>query len=146
MSWKCALVGLPYGGAKGGIDVDPASLSRRELEVLSRRYMQEMIPFVEPHTYVMAPDKGTNEQIMAWFMDTYSMYQGRRVTEIVTGKPSAPAEPWGIGKPQAEVLLIWPVVLQMSATSVSMAQLRLYRDSETSARSLHSSCIIWELK
>ncbi|MGY3488199.1 glutamate dehydrogenase/leucine dehydrogenase [Bradyrhizobium sp. USDA 4011] len=87
MSWKCALVGLPYGGAKGGIDVDPASLSRRELEVLSRRNMQEMIPFVGPHTDVMAPDMGTNEQIMAWFMDTYSMYQGRRVTEIVTGKP-----------------------------------------------------------
>ncbi|MCP1854332.1 MULTISPECIES: Glu/Leu/Phe/Val family dehydrogenase [unclassified Bradyrhizobium] len=87
MSWKCALVGLPYGGAKGGINVDPASLSRRELEALSRRYMQEMIPFVGPHTDVMAPDMGTNEQIMAWFMDTYSMYQGRTVTEIVTGKP-----------------------------------------------------------
>jgi glutamate dehydrogenase (NAD(P)+) len=87
MSWKCALVGLPYGGAKGGIGVDPAGLSRRELEALSRRYMQEMIPFVGPHTDVMAPDMGTNEQVMAWFMDTYSMYQGRTVTEIVTGKP-----------------------------------------------------------
>ena len=89
MSWKCALAGLPYGGAKGGITVDPASLSRRELEGLSRRYMQEMIPFVGPHTDVMAPDMGTNEQVMAWFMDTYSMYQGRTVTEIVTGKPVA---------------------------------------------------------
>jgi glutamate dehydrogenase (NAD(P)+) len=87
MSWKCALVGLPYGGAKGGIGVDPAALSPRELEALSRRYMQEMIPFVGPHTDVMAPDMGTNEQVMAWFMDTYSMYQGRTVTEIVTGKP-----------------------------------------------------------
>ncbi|MCK1626272.1 Glu/Leu/Phe/Val dehydrogenase [Bradyrhizobium sp. 160] len=87
MSWKCALVGLPYGGAKGGITVDPSTLSRRELEALSRRYMQEMIPFVGPHTDVMAPDMGTNEQIMAWFMDTYSMYQGQTVTEIVTGKP-----------------------------------------------------------
>jgi glutamate dehydrogenase (NAD(P)+) len=87
MSWKCALVGLPYGGAKGGIGVDPSSLSKRELEALSRRYMQEMIPFVGPHTDVMAPDMGTNEQVMAWFMDTYSMYQGRTVTEIVTGKP-----------------------------------------------------------
>jgi glutamate dehydrogenase (NAD(P)+) len=87
MSWKCALAGLPYGGAKGGITVDPHALSRRELEGLSRRYMQEMIPFVGPHTDVMAPDLGTNEQIMAWFMDTYSMYQGRTVTEIVTGKP-----------------------------------------------------------
>lgn len=87
MSWKCALVGLPYGGAKGGIGVDPLSLSARELESLSRRYMQEMIPFVGPHVDVMAPDMGTNEQVMAWFMDTYSMYQGRTVTEIVTGKP-----------------------------------------------------------
>ena len=89
MSWKCALVGLPYGGAKGGITVDPPSLSARELEALSRRYMQEMIPFVGPHTDVMAPDMGTNEQVMAWFMDTYSAYQGQTVTEIVTGKPVA---------------------------------------------------------
>jgi glutamate dehydrogenase (NAD(P)+) len=89
MSWKCALAGLPYGGAKGGVTVDPYALSPRELEALSRRYMQEMIPFVGPHTDVMAPDMGTNEQVMAWFMDTYSMYQGRTVTEIVTGKPVA---------------------------------------------------------
>src|ERR1700733_13103059 len=89
MSWKCALTGLPYGGAKGGVTVDPASLSARELEALSRRYMQEMIPFVGPHTDVMAQDMGTNEQVMAWFMDTYSMYQGRTGTEIVTGKPEA---------------------------------------------------------
>jgi glutamate dehydrogenase (NAD(P)+) len=87
MSWKCALTGLPYGGAKGGICVDPYSLSKRELEAVSRRYMQEMIPFVGPKTDVMAPDMGTNEQVMAWFMDTYSMYQGNTVTEIVTGKP-----------------------------------------------------------
>jgi glutamate dehydrogenase (NAD(P)+) len=87
MSWKCALVGLPYGGAKGGVNVDLSTISKRELEALSRRYMQEMIPFVGPHTDVMAPDMGTNEQVMAWFMDTYSMYQGQTVTEIVTGKP-----------------------------------------------------------
>ena len=87
MSWKCALAGLPYGGAKGGVTVDVSKISRRELEALSRRYMQEMIPFVGPHTDVMAPDMGTNEQVMAWFMDTYSMYQGQTVTEIVTGKP-----------------------------------------------------------
>jgi len=87
MSWKCALAGLPYGGAKGGVNVDLSKISPRELEVLSRRYMQEMIPFVGPHTDVMAPDMGTNEQVMAWFMDTYSMYQGQTVTEIVTGKP-----------------------------------------------------------
>ncbi|OWJ79348.1 MULTISPECIES: Glu/Leu/Phe/Val family dehydrogenase [Haematobacter] len=87
MSWKCALAGLPYGGAKGGITVDPRALSPHELEALSRRYMQELIPFVSPHTDVMAPDMGTNEQVMAWFMDTYSMYAGHTVNEIVTGKP-----------------------------------------------------------
>jgi glutamate dehydrogenase (NAD(P)+) len=87
MSWKCALAGLPYGGAKGGVAVDPYGLSKRELEAVSRRYMQEMIPFVGPKTDVMAPDMGTNEQVMAWYMDTYSMYQGQTVTEIVTGKP-----------------------------------------------------------
>jgi glutamate dehydrogenase (NAD(P)+) len=87
MSWKCALAGLPYGGAKGGVNVDVSKISKRELEGLSRRYMQEMIPFVGPHTDVMAPDMGTNEQVMAWFMDTYSMYQGQTVMEIVTGKP-----------------------------------------------------------
>src|SRR5947209_4781713 len=87
MSWKCALADLPYGGGKGGVAVDPHGLSRRELENLSRRYMQEMIPFVGPRVDVMAPDMGTNEQVMAWFMDTYSMYQGITVPEIVTGKP-----------------------------------------------------------
>lgn len=89
MSWKCALAGLPYGGAKGGVAIDPRAVSHNELENVSRRYMQEMIPFVGPHVDVMAPDMGTNEQVMAWFMDTYSMYQGRTVTEIVTGKPVA---------------------------------------------------------
>jgi glutamate dehydrogenase (NAD(P)+) len=87
MSWKCALAGLPYGGAKGGIACDPTKLSRNELEAVSRRYMQEMIPFVGPHTDIMGPDMGTNEQVMAWFMDTYSVYQGYAVSEIVTGKP-----------------------------------------------------------
>jgi len=87
MSWKCALAGLPYGGAKGGVRVDPGTLSRRELELVSRRYMQEMIPFVGPHMDVMAPDMGTNEQIMGWFMDTYSVHVGCAMGEIVTGKP-----------------------------------------------------------
>src|SRR5712664_4162545 len=89
MSWKCALAGLPYGGAKGGVNVDLSKLSKRELEAVSRRYMQEMIPFVGPHTDIMAPDMGTNEQVMAWFMDTYSTNVGHSVSEIVTGKPVA---------------------------------------------------------
>ena len=89
MSWKCALVELPYGGAKGGVAVDPHDLSPRELENLSRRYMQEMIPFVGPHTDIMGPDMGTNAQVMAWFMDTFSTHTGHAVPEIVTGKPVA---------------------------------------------------------
>jgi glutamate dehydrogenase (NAD(P)+) len=87
MSWKCALAGLPYGGAKGGVNCDPRSLSAAELERLSRRYMAEMIPFIGPRTDIMGPDMGTNEQVMAWFMDTYSSRQGYSVPEIVTGKP-----------------------------------------------------------
>ncbi len=89
MSWKCALVGLPYGGAKGGVAVDPRALSPRELEGLSRRYMQEIIPFVGPSIDVPAPDMGTNEQVMAWMMDTYSNQVGNSVPAVVTGKPLA---------------------------------------------------------
>ncbi len=87
MSWKCALAGLPYGGAKGGICVDVSKLSITELERLSRRYMQEMIPFVGPNTDIMAPDMGTNEQVMAWMMDTYANHIGNSIPAIVTGKP-----------------------------------------------------------
>ena len=87
MSWKCALTGLPYGGAKGGVRVDPLKLSRHELELVSRRYLQEMIPFIGPQMDILGPDMGTNEQIMAWFMDTYSVHAGYALGEIVTGKP-----------------------------------------------------------
>ncbi|HZO86542.1 MAG TPA: Glu/Leu/Phe/Val dehydrogenase, partial [Verrucomicrobiae bacterium] len=87
MSWKCALTGLPYGGAKGGIECDPRELSTRELERLTRRFTQEMIPFIGPQIDVMAPDLGTNEQVMAWMMDTYSVHMGHSVPSIVTGKP-----------------------------------------------------------
>lgn len=87
MSWKCALTGLPYGGAKGGITCDPRKLSPTELERITRRYTQEMIPFIGPQVDVMAPDVGTNEQTMAWMMDTYSMHMGSTVPSIVTGKP-----------------------------------------------------------
>jgi glutamate dehydrogenase (NAD(P)+) len=87
MSWKCALAGLPYGGAKGGIACDPRKLSQPELERLTRRYTQEMIPFIGEKIDVMAPDMGTNEQTMAWMMDTYSVHTGYTVPSIVTGKP-----------------------------------------------------------
>lgn len=87
MSWKCSLAGLPYGGAKGGVIVDPRLLSENELERLSRRYMQEISPFIGPHIDVPAPDMGTNEKIMGWMMDTYSNHTGRNEPAIVTGKP-----------------------------------------------------------
>ncbi|HWD94676.1 MAG TPA: Glu/Leu/Phe/Val dehydrogenase [Verrucomicrobiae bacterium] len=87
MSWKCSITGLPYGGAKGGIACDPGKMSTTELEHLTRRYTQEMIPFIGPQVDVMAPDLGTNEQIMAWMMDTYSVHAGYTVPSIVTGKP-----------------------------------------------------------
>jgi glutamate dehydrogenase (NAD(P)+) len=87
MSWKCALLGLPYGGAKGGVVVDPSKLSLAEQERLARRYMQELITFVGPHRDVPAPDMGTNEQIMAWMMDTYSNHMGQHTPAVITGKP-----------------------------------------------------------
>jgi glutamate dehydrogenase (NAD(P)+) len=87
MSWKCALAGLPYGGAKGGVTCDPGQLSLTELERVTRRYTQEMIPFIGPQIDVMAPDLGTNEQTMAWMMDTYSVHVGCATPSIVTGKP-----------------------------------------------------------
>jgi glutamate dehydrogenase (NAD(P)+) len=87
MSWKCALMGLPYGGAKGGVRCDPRKLSRRELEGLTRRYTAEIILLIGPDLDIPAPDMGTDEQTMAWMMDTYSMTQGRTVPGVVTGKP-----------------------------------------------------------
>ncbi|MEY3609003.1 MAG: hypothetical protein RLZZ447_1791 [Verrucomicrobiota bacterium] len=87
MSWKTSLVGLPYGGAKGGVIVDPNQLSEGELEHLSRRYMQEMVNFVGPQVDVPAPDVGTNEKVMAWMMDTYSNHVGHVASAVVTGKP-----------------------------------------------------------
>lgn len=87
MNWKCALMDLPYGGGKGGIACDPRAMSRGELERITRRYTMEMIPFIGEDIDVMAPDMGTNEQTMAWMVDTYSTHAGRLVPGIVTGKP-----------------------------------------------------------
>ncbi len=87
MSWKCALTGLPYGGAKGGVCVNPRDLTTTELERLTRRYTQELIPFIGPQVDIPAPDMGTNEQTMAWIMDTYSLQSGHCVPAVVTGKP-----------------------------------------------------------
>ena len=87
MTWKCAVVGIPYGGAKGGVVVDPKDLTMRELEHLTRRYASEILPLIGPERDIPAPDVGTDEQIMAWIMDTYSMNQGYSVPGVVTGKP-----------------------------------------------------------
>jgi glutamate dehydrogenase (NAD(P)+) len=87
MSWKCGIMGLPFGGAKGGISVDPVKLSRGELERLTRRFTEEVLPIIGPRMDVMAPDLGTDEQTMAWIMDTYSMKVGYACPEVVTGKP-----------------------------------------------------------
>jgi glutamate dehydrogenase (NAD(P)+) len=87
MTWKCALVGIPYGGAKGGVRVQPWGLSLGELERLTRRYASEILPFIGPEKDVPAPDMNTDERVMAWIMDTYSMNQGYSVPGVVTGKP-----------------------------------------------------------
>jgi glutamate dehydrogenase (NAD(P)+) len=87
MTWKCALVNLPYGGAKGGVNVDPKSLSVRENERLTRRYTSEILPIIGPERDIPAPDVGTDEKNMAWMMDTYSVNAGFSVPGVVTGKP-----------------------------------------------------------
>ena len=89
MTWKCAVAQLPFGGGKGGVVCDPTRMSKRELEALTRRYTAEIIDAVGPDKDVPAPDVNTNEQVMAWFMDTYSMHVGHTATAVVTGKPIA---------------------------------------------------------
>ena len=88
MTWKCAVVGIPYGGAKGGVDVEPKSLSKNELEHLTRRYATEIALLIGPEKDIPAPDLGTDAQVMAWIMDTISMHEGHSVTASVTGKPT----------------------------------------------------------
>ena len=87
MTWKCAVVNIPFGGAKGGVICDPKHMSQGELERMTRRYTSEIIEFIGPEKDVPAPDVNTNEQTMAWIMDTYSMHMRQTVTAVVTGKP-----------------------------------------------------------
>ena len=89
MTWKCALLRLPYGGAKGGVRCNPRELSANELQKITRRFTSELLPIIGPQADIPAPDMATNEQTMAWMMDTYSMQVGHAVPEIVTGKPIA---------------------------------------------------------
>ena len=87
MTWKCAVVGIPFGGAKGGVIVDPSKISINELEKITRRYIFEIIDSIGPEKDIPAPDVGTNAQVMAWILDTYSMDKGHSVPGVVTGKP-----------------------------------------------------------
>jgi glutamate dehydrogenase (NAD(P)+) len=87
MTWKCAVVNIPYGGAKGGIICDPHAMSQNELQRMTRRYTSELLPLIGPEKDIPAPDLGTNEQVMAWIMDTYSTREGFSVPSVVTGKP-----------------------------------------------------------
>lgn len=105
MSWKCGIMNLPFGGAKGGITCDPESLSLGEKERLTRRFTEELLSIIGPRMDVMAPDMGTDEQTMAWIMDTYSMKVGYACPEIVTGKPVELGGCLGAGKPPEEGLL-----------------------------------------
>jgi glutamate dehydrogenase (NAD(P)+) len=89
MTWKCAVVGIPFGGAKGGVVVNPHGMSMGELERLTRRYAYEILPFIGPERDIPAPDLGTDEQVMAWIMDTYSTREGFSVPGVVTGKPTS---------------------------------------------------------
>jgi glutamate dehydrogenase (NAD(P)+) len=87
MTWKCAVAHIPFGGGKGGVICDPTKMSKRELEALTRRYVAEIVDAIGPEKDVPAPDVNTNDQIMAWVMDTYSMHVGHTTTSVVTGKP-----------------------------------------------------------
>jgi glutamate dehydrogenase (NAD(P)+) len=87
MTWKCAVAHIPFGGGKGGVVCDPTRMSRRELEALTRRYVAEIVDAIGPEKDVPAPDVNTNDQVMAWIMDTYSMHVGHTETAVVTGKP-----------------------------------------------------------
>ena len=95
MTWKMAVVDLPFGGAKGGVAVDPRALSPGELERLTRRYTSELLPIIGPDRDIPAPDMGTDEQTMAWMMDTFSMNRGYSVPGVVTGKPISIGESLG---------------------------------------------------
>jgi glutamate dehydrogenase (NAD(P)+) len=101
MTWKCAVVNIPFGGAKGGVICDPKNMSQGELERMTRRYTAELIEFIGPEKDVPAPDMGTNEQTMAWIMDTYSMHMRQTVTSVVTGKPVNIGGSRGAAKPPA---------------------------------------------
>jgi glutamate dehydrogenase (NAD(P)+) len=117
MTWKCAVVDIPFGGAKGGVTVDPKKLSQPELERLTRRYATEIELMIGPNSDIPAPDVNTNSQIMAWIMDTYSMHRGYSVPAVVTGKPLAIGGSEGRNEATATGIV---AVLKMAAQDIKM--------------------------
>jgi glutamate dehydrogenase (NAD(P)+) len=123
MTWKCAIVGLPFGGAKGGVRVDPFNLSRAEKQRVTRRYTAEIINFIGPNKDIPAPDMGTDEQVMAWIMDTYSQQVGHAEPAVVTGKP--PALGGSVARREATgrgLVSLLPVALQQRDLAVEGAR------------------------
>ncbi|MCA1833539.1 MAG: Glu/Leu/Phe/Val dehydrogenase [Actinomycetota bacterium] len=120
MTWKTAVVGIPYGGAKGGVQVDPRRLSDGELERMTRRYASEILPFIGPEKDVPAPDVNTDERIMGWIMDTYSVNKGYSVPGIVTGKPLAIGGSMGRGGATSRGVLV--------VTNSALKQMGLQQD------------------
>ena len=122
MTWKCAIVGLPFGGAKGGVRVDPMALSRSEKQRVTRRYTAEIINFIGPNKDIPAPDMGTDEQVMAWIMDTYSQQVGHSEPAVVTGKP--PALGGSVARREATgrgLVSLLPMAAQLARLSVEDA-------------------------
>ena len=141
MTWKCALVGLPFGGAKGGVRVAPESLSRSETQRLTRRYTSEIFTFIGPQTDIPAPDLGTDAQVMAWIMDTYSHHVGHGAPGVVTGKPvelggtAVREESTGLGLAYLLPLALEMVDLPLEGTRVAVQGFG--QVGKSVARSLH---------
>ncbi|MGQ4834245.1 MAG: Glu/Leu/Phe/Val family dehydrogenase [Candidatus Asgardarchaeia archaeon] len=125
MTWKTAVVNLPYGGAKGGVVCDPTKLSEKELEKLTRRYVVAILDVIGPYKDVPAPDVNTNPKVMAWIMDTYSMYRGYAIPEVVTGKPLSigglPGRLEATGRGVVVVLREMLKKLNMNSTNIKIA-------------------------
>ena len=144
MTWKCAVAGIPFGGGKGGVVCDPSKMSRRELEALTRRYVAEIIDAIGPEKDVPAPDVNTNEQVMAWIMDTYSMHVGVTTTAVVTGKP---IEMGGsLGRREATgrgVMITTREAARHLGLDISKARRSPFRGSATSGRCPRCSSSSW---
>ena len=138
MTWKCACVNIPYGGAKGGVIVDPKKLSKREVEGLTRRFTTEISLLIGPERDIPAPDVNTNAQTMAWIMDTYSMHHGYTIAGVVTGKPIAIGGSLGRNEATARgavyTLLQWAQVAEPAASRAARSASRAMATPAASPR------------